>query len=88
MIALCEFAQNYDADFWVGLAALVVLLVSLVFIYLLWRIFVTNQFSLGTNVLGLDPESDCSTGSQWNGPTISGWKLALYSLLMVLTLIY
>ena len=70
------------------LAVLIILATPVVIIYVLWRIFVPPSDLPAANMLGLDPGADIGNRARfcWSGIPI--WKLALYAVLAVMTLIY
>lgn len=93
MLALCPMEPGgligLDGLSFLGdLAVLILLATPVVIIYVLWRIFVPPRDLPATNMLGLDPEADIGNraGFCWSGIPI--WKLAVYAVLTVMTLIY
>lgn len=93
-MALCPVSNgsgltDLDGSVFFGNIAILILLASpIVIIYVLWRIFVPPSDLPAANMLGLDPETDLGNHAQfcWSGIPI--WKLALYAVLTVMTLIY
>lgn len=93
MLAMCPMEPGgliglEGPSFLSDLAVLILLATPLIIIYVVWRIFVPPIDLPATNILGLDPEADIGNraGFCWSG--IPAWKLALYALLTVMTLIY
>ncbi len=91
MMLLCPVDSNLTGleavGFFTDVAVLIILATPVAIIYVLCRIFVPSKDSLGANVLRLDPENTYSTRTFcWSGTP--AWKLALYALLTVMTLIY
>ena len=93
-MALCPVSNGsglFDLDgsiFFLDTAILILLASPLIIIYVLWRIFVPASDLPAANMLGLDPEADIGNRARfcWSGIPI--WKLALYAVLAIMTLIY
>jgi hypothetical protein len=94
MMAFCPVSNGSgltDLDgsiFFVDLAVLILLASPMVIIFVLWRIFVPPRDLPAANMLGLDPEADIGNRARFCWSGIPSWKLALYGVLTVMTLIY
>ena len=93
MLALCPMEPGgliglEGLYFLRDVGVLIILATPVVIIYVLWRIFIPPQDLPATNMLGLDPEADIGNHARFCWSGIPAWKLALYALLTVMTLIY
>ena len=93
MLALCPMQSGgliglEGLSFLSDLAVLILLATPVVIIYVLWRIFVPPSDLPAANILGLDPEADIGNRPRFCWSGIPGWKLAVYAVLTVMTLIY
>lgn len=77
-----------DKSFLLDLGVLILLATPGLILYVLWRIFVPPRDLPAANLLGLDPEADIGNRARFCWSGISIWKLALYAVLTVMTLIY
>ncbi len=92
MIALCPINSDpvglEASGFFLDVAVLILLAAPVVMLYILWRIFVPDKNSPRPNVLGLEPENTSVPYQDFCWPGIPGWKVVLYAVLTLMTLIY
>ena len=74
-----------EVGFILDVLLLTILALPMSITYVLWRIFITNRRSPATSVLGLRMEHNSTTEARWYIPRISAARLALYTIMTVLT---
>lgn len=88
MLALCPISYDFGSSFIIYLAIFILLSSPIAIIFVLWKIFVPPRELPAANVLGLDPEADIHNPARFCWSGIPLWKLALYAVLTIMTLIY
>jgi hypothetical protein len=74
-----------EVGFILDVLLLTILALPMSITYVLWSIFITNRCSPPTSVLGLRMEHSSATEARWYIPRISAGRLALYTIMTVLT---
>jgi hypothetical protein len=92
MIALCPVNSSLTgldaSSFFLDVGILIILATPVAILYVLWRIFVPGKHSPRPNVLNLDPENTSVPYRNFCWTGIPGWKVVVYAVLALMTLIY